>query len=270
MTRVTASIVSTGEGDRLASCLRSLAAQRFDGAIAVVVVDNAGDDDVAAVAVRAYPGARVLRRDVRHGFAENHNLAQQAVPGDVALVLNPDVILEPACVAALVDGLERHPRAGMVAPLLVYPSGVVQPSARRFPGVWGSIVRRTPLRALPGLGAVASGHHLDAPDGERPVDWALGACVAARGIAWRTIGGFDPGYRPLYVEDIDIAWRMWRVGWQVWQIPAARAVHEHQAVTDKHFWNRRTVWHARGMARFLWKHPELLVGGRPVRRGAPA
>lgn len=266
MTRVTVSIVSTREADRLAPCLRSVGAQRVDAAVTVVVVDNGGGDDTAAVAAREYPGSRVLRVPARRGFSENHNAAQAAVPGDVAVVLNPDVVLEPDCLAALLAGLARHPRAGLVAPLLIYPSGAVQPSARRFPRPLATVVRRTPLRGIGALQRFATAHHFGPPSADRAVDWVLGACLCARGDAWRDVGGLDPAYRPLYVEDIDLGWRLWRRGWEVWQIPAARAVHEHQAATDRAFWDRRTLWHFRGIARFVRRHPRILLSGTPPAR----
>lgn len=95
------------------------------------------------------------------------------------------------------------------------------------------------------------------------MDWLLGACLLVRTRTWRGLGGFDPNFRPLYVEDIDLAWRMWEAGWEVWQSPSAEAIHEHQAATDKRFFDRRTLWHARGMLRFVGKHPGILIGSRP-------
>jgi GT2 family glycosyltransferase len=152
-----------------------------------------------------------------------------------------------------------------VGPLLRYPGGKVQPSARRFPRLLGTLVRRTPLRRIVGDRIHRSGHYMPPPNEDRTVDWLLGACLMARGEAWNAIGGFDPGYRPLYVEDVDVSWRMWRAGWEVWQTPHAEAEHEHQAATDKTFFHRRTLWHARGMLRFVRKHPRILISGeRPA------
>lgn len=265
MIRVTASVVSTGEADRVGACLASLAAQRFDGKLSVVVVQNGVDDGTASVAARAFPGAVVVAQRVRRGFAENQNLGLAAVPFDYGIVLNPDVVLEPDCVAEMVAAMERHPRAGMIAPLLVFPSGAAQPSARRFPTPGATLVRRTPLRRIVGDGVARSRHYLPPPADDRIVDWALGACLCVREAAWLRIGGFDPGFRPLYVEDIDLAWRMWEAGWEVWQTPRARAMHEHQAVTDTVFFDRRTLWHLRGVVRFLHKHPRVLGRGAPRR-----
>lgn len=265
MTRVGVSIVSTNESDRLGACLASLRAQRFDGSLVVAVVVNGPDDRTEAIARDAFPDVTLIRRAQPFGFAENHNAGLAALEFDFGLVLNPDVVLEPTCIGELVAAMARHDRAGMIAPLLSYPSGALQPSARRFPRVGGTIIRRTPLRALFGDRVARSAHFLPPPSEDRMVDWALGACLFVRADAWNELGGFDAEFRPLYVEDIDIAWRMWKAGREVWQAPLARAVHEHQAATDKNFFDRRTLWHMHGMWRFVRKHPQILFASRNAR-----
>jgi len=72
------------------------------------------------------------------------------------------------------------------------------------------------------------------------------------------IGGWDAGYRH-YVEDIDLCYRAMRAGWERWYVPAAVVTHDYAAVIDKRFLSRHTLWHARGMARFVRKHPERLL-----------
>ena len=263
--RVAVSVVSTGERDRVERCLRSIVQQEFDGCISIAVVVNGPDDGTAALTGAISPNARILMRSTPHGFAENHNAALAAQDFDFGLILNPDVVLERDCIQQLAHAMQRHERAGLMVPLLSYPSGEPQPSARRFPGLAGTVLRRTPLRSLVPGGVTRTAHFLPPPAEDRAIDWALGACLFARAKAWNAIGGFDPGFRPLYVEDVDVAWRMWEAGWEVWQTPAARAVHEHQAATDKAFFDRRTLWHAHGMLRFVRKHPRILVSRRSGR-----
>ena len=62
-----------------------------------------------------------------------------------------------------------------------------------------------------------------------------------------------------YGEDIDLCYRAWRAGWSCWYVPAAVVEHEHQAVTDHRLLTRRTLWHWRGILRFVRKHPERLI-----------
>lgn len=262
MTRVTVSVISTGESARLVPCLESLVAQRFDGTLSVVVVQNGVDDGGDALARQIMPDVRVVRNAERRGFAENHNAALRSVACDFGLILNPDVVLAPDCIREFMEAMKRHPRAAVVAPLLSFPSGDAQPSARRFPRVWGTVMRRTPLRRVFTKQVARSGHYLPPPTQDREIDWALGACLFVRDAAWHALGGFDAKFSPLYVEDLDLAWRVWRAGWELWQTPRARALHEHQAATDKIFFDRRTLWHMRGMLRFIRKHPRILVSGR--------
>lgn len=268
MIRATVSVVSTGERAKLRPCLLSLSQQTISAHMAVTLVCNGGDDGSGALARELLPTATVLVRDGRHGFAENHNYALARGAGH-RVVLNPDVVLDERCVEVLADFLDAHADCGVVGPLMTYPSGEPQPSARRFPAPRGTLLRRTPLRALFPRATYGGGHFLAAPTAARTVDWVLGACVAIGAAAWDAIGGLDPGFRPLYVEDVDLCWRVWEAGWSVWQTPEARAVHEHQAATDKLFWDRRTLWHARGMLHFVRRHPAVLLGRGPRRRTEP-
>ena len=61
------------------------------------------------------------------------------------------------------------------------------------------------------------------------------------------LGGLDEGYH-LYGEDIDLAYRAREAGWERWYVPGAVVVHHHQAVTDRSFFTRRTLWHWRSIA----------------------
>ncbi len=265
MTRVSVSVISTGEGDKLASCLESIARQSVDAQVTVVIVDNGSSERISAEALPPELDCVLIRNDERRSFAENHNAALAAREFDFGVILNPDVIVERDCIEQLMSAAARHPRAAMIAPLLRFPSGEPQPSARRFPRLAGTIMRRTPLRRVFETAVARSAHYLPPPHGDREIDWALGACLLLRADAWRALGGFDESFAPLYVEDVDIAWRAWASGWEVWQTSRACALHEHQAVTDKTFFDRRTVWHARNMLRFVTKHPSILLSAERPR-----
>ena len=260
---VTASIVSTGEADRLRPCLEALEGQDLGTSLRVVVVCNSPGDGSAELVRKAFPAATVVEQPERRGFAENHNTGLAAWPSRFGLILNPDVLLGPGCLLQLLIAAEADPRCGLVVPALVYPSGAPQPSARRFPTPLGTLLRRTPLRRILPPDRFAARHYFPAATEDRQIDWALGACWLVRRTAWDEVGGFDEGFRPLYVEDIDLAWRLRQAGWTVRQAAAAVARHEHQAATDGAFLTERTLWHARGMARFVRRHPTVLAGYRP-------
>jgi GT2 family glycosyltransferase len=121
-------------------------------------------------------------------------------------------------------------------------------------------VRRTPLRRLrPPLERQREHYHLgDEPDGPVPADWLLGGFMLPRRSMLEELGGLDAGFR-LYGEDIDLAYRAAKAGWERWYVPAAVVRHEWKRETDARFLTRRTLWHWRGIARFVRKHPETLA-----------
>ena len=83
----------------------------------------------------------------------------------------------------------------------------------------------------------------------------LGGFLMLRRSMLAELGGFDEGFR-LYGEDIDLQYRAMLAGWERWYVPAAVVSHEHKAETDTRWLTRRTLWHWRGIARFVRKHPE--------------
>jgi N-acetylglucosaminyl-diphospho-decaprenol L-rhamnosyltransferase len=212
---------------------------------------------VANLPALELPGVRVLENDRPAGFAANTNRGIAETTAPFVVVCNPDTEAGPDALAVLRHFAEQHPRAGIVAPELRYPDGEWQPSRRRFPTVSGTIVRRTPLRRV--LGGTQRAHYgLD----ERPTDpvqadWLLGAFLLLRREMLDELGGFDEGFR-LYGEDIDLAYRAAKSGWERWYVPAAKVTHVHQAETDKRLLTRQTLWHWRSIARFVRKHPERL------------
>src|SRR5205085_1114006 len=64
------------------------------------------------------------------------------------------------------------------------------------------------------------------------VDWISGACFLARRQVYRAVGGFDESYF-MYVEDVDLCWRLGRQGWKVGYDPAGRVVHRGGVSTDQ-------------------------------------
>ena len=211
---------------------------------------------IANIPGSAPAGIEALENEHPVGYAANLNRGLACTRGDAILAANPDAVPEPGAVAALRNFMQAHPRCGVAGPRMVYPDGRPQPSRRRFPTVTGTVVRRTPLRKLL---RQRRHYHLDEPQPTEPVqcDWMLGGFLLLRRSMLEELGGFDEGFR-LYGEDIDLQYRAMRAGWERWYVPAAVVRHAHQAVTDRRLLTRRTLWHWRGILRFVRKHPERL------------
>ncbi len=249
---ISAIVVSHGHREELAESLPALAPQVDE----IVLISN-----VPGSLPYSAHGARVIENPRPLSYAANLNRGIAETTGELVLVNNPDAVPEPGAVAALFAFMDDHPRCGIAGPRLVDPDGSWQHSRRRFPTVTGTLVRRTPLRRVfPPLERQRAHYNLD----ERPAepveaDWMLGGSLLLRREMLEEIGGYDAGYR-MYGEEIDLCYRAAKAGWERWYVPGAVVRHRWDALTDRRFLTRRTVWHWRSVLRFVRKHPERLLG----------
>jgi N-acetylglucosaminyl-diphospho-decaprenol L-rhamnosyltransferase len=248
---ISAIVVSHGHRAELAESLPALAPQADE---VVVIANVPGSEPTDA------HGARVIENPRALSYAANLNRGIAETRGELVLVNNPDAVPEPGAVATLAGFMTAHARAGIAGPQLRDPDGSWQPSRRRFPTVAGTLVRRTPLRrAFPPLERQRAHYNLD----ERPsqpveADWMLGGSLLLRREMLDELGGYDAGFR-MYGEEIDLAYRAAKAGWERWYVPAAIVRHRWDALTDERFLTRRTLWHWRSVLRFVRKHPERLL-----------
>ncbi|MDX6468934.1 MAG: hypothetical protein QOF75_737, partial [Gaiellaceae bacterium] len=247
--KVSAVVISHGHAGELAVSLPALAPQVDE---LLVVANIAG-----SLPLDLPDGTRTLVNERPLSFAANANLGAAHTEHDLVLIANPDAVAEPGSVDILRTFMEQHPSAGVAGPRLLYSDGTWQPSRRSFPTVGATLVRRTPLRLLFDPQRWQRRHYLldDRPDEPAPTDTMLGAFLLLRREMLDEIGGWDAGFRH-YGEDIDMQYRAARAGWERWYVPAAVVRHEYAAVIDRRFLTRHTLWHFRGMLRFVRKHPE--------------
>jgi N-acetylglucosaminyl-diphospho-decaprenol L-rhamnosyltransferase len=205
------------------------------------------------------PAARLIVNERPAGFGANVNRGVAETQSEFVVIANPDTEPGPDAVAVLVDFASAGSHRGIVGPQLRYPDGRWQPSRRRFPTVTGTLVRRTPLRYLARPFERQRDHYLldERPTEPVPADWMLAAFLLLRREMFDELGGFDEGFR-LYGEDIELCYRAAKAGWERWYVPAAVVTHSYAAEIDRRLLTRRTLWHWRGIARFVRKHPERL------------
>ena len=234
-------IVNFRTGRMVVECLGSLENQfaELRGG-RVIVVDNAsGDDSVAVIATaidaRGWSAwAEVIALPRNGGFAYGNNRAIERVrefdPAFGSIVcLNPDALVRPGALAALLDQLEAENTAGIVGASIEDEHGVRQRTAHAFP----SPLRELDAAAQLGVLSRLMGSNPPAardPDSPRPCDWVSGACFAVRRQVFDSIGLLDEGYF-LYFEEIDFCLRAKRAGWSCWTVPTARIVHFEGAST---------------------------------------
>ena len=251
---VSVCIVSWNVAGDLRACLVSIRAQQTPPSFEVIVADNASSDDSVRMRQEEYPEVRLILNADNLGFAKATNQTLRAAQGRYLMMLNPDTVLQPDCLAKLVAVAETHPEAGIVAPRLVYPDGSLQFSCRRFPTIAAAIYRNTVFgRLFPRAQAASEYIMRDCDhDTEHDVDWASGACLLIRREAYVQVGELDEGF-VWGSEDVDYCFRMHRAGWSVLYSPVTDVIHAVGRSTDQAVVPTIVRTH-RGMYRLYAKH----------------
>ena len=261
--RWAAVVVNYEAGAHLAACVRSLLADDSAGVPELVVVDNGSLDGSTASLLREVPHVDVVRPGVNVGYAAAANRGIAATTAPVVAVCNPDTEVRHGAAAAILARFEAEPDLAAVGPAVRNPDGSRYPSARTVPSL-GDAVRHGVLGLVrPDNPATRRYRQLDVDPGvARDVDWVSGAAVWLRRRALEAVGGWDEGYF-MYVEDVDLCWRLRRIGWRVAYEPAAEVLHVQGVSADRHPY-RMIVEHHRSLLRFAskrWRGAERLLLG---------
>ena len=246
---VPAVIVNYNSGSHLLECVRSL---RADGVTSIVVVDNDSYDGSLEALESADADVTVVRAGENLGFGTGVNRGAATVDAEFILVMNPDTVVEPGMVKALVAALDADPHVGIVGPLIETLEGEVYPSARTFPTMADAVGHAFLGLIRPDNRFTRRYRMLDWDHAAvRRVDWVSGACMLVRQTCFRGLGGFDESFF-MYLEDVDLCWRARRAGWEVAYEPAARVVHVQGVSADLHPY-RMIAAHHRSLLRFWWR-----------------
>ena len=246
-------IVSYRSRELLRACLGALRANPSSVPMSIVVVDNDSRDGTDRMVTREYPDVNLVASPENLGFAAATNLGARRGNATYLLALNPDTAVTEGALDKVLAVLEAHQEVAVVGPRLLRPDLSLDHAARRsFP---------TPLSALGhfsclGRRAGATGRlaAYRAPEvASGPVDAVNGAFMLMRRSAFEDAGGFDEGYW-MYMEDLDLSYRLAQDGWLSWYEPAAIVRHVKGGTVGGPR-PARLNWHFhRGMGRFYRQH----------------
>lgn len=243
--RVGVVIVNHNTRDDLMECLGTLPEA---GADEVVVVDCGSVDGSARAVREAHPEVTVLEL-ANVGYGQGANAGMRATSAPFVAVANADTRFRPGSLTVLADALAGAPDVAAAGPQVRYPDGRRQASARTFP-----TLGQAAAHALLGLWwphnpwtRAYRQSDLD-PDTARDVDWLSGCALLLRREAFDQVGGFDPGYW-MYVEDVDLGYRLRQAGWRVRFEPKACVEHEVGASAGQKR-SQMVIAHARSLDRF--------------------
>ena len=192
--------------EEIVACLDAVQAQRYEGRVETIVVDDASTDATASVVAGRADGERVrlIRSESRRGPSASRNLGATSARGEILAFVDSDCAPDPRWIDLLA--------AELSAPGTVAAGGEVKqwPQER-----W---LQRYEAACSPLTKGVEPGRVVPGTD----LDFLPSCNLAVRKDAFVSIGGFDPTMR--FGEDVDLVWRLCRIG-EVRYRPEARVSH---------------------------------------------
>jgi N-acetylglucosaminyl-diphospho-decaprenol L-rhamnosyltransferase len=266
--------VSYGSFDVLTGFLDSVDAASSRPTM-VVVADNVPEGDARVAELSQRAGATYLPLGRNLGYGGAINAAVETLPPSVEwiLVSNPDVSLGAGSLDALIATGDSDARIGSVGPVVLTAEGEVYPSARSVPSLRTGVGHALFVNLwVDNPWTRAYRNDTETTVERRDAGWLSGSCVLVRRSAFTELDGFDTGFF-MYFEDVDLGYRLGKLGYRNVYEPAARVVHTgaHSTTSDSgrminaHHDSARRFLNKKYAAWWLWPIRITLTIGLRVR-----
>tara|TARA_B100000809_G_scaffold111195_1_gene109811 strand:- start:29754 stop:30827 length:1074 start_codon:yes stop_codon:yes gene_type:complete len=187
----------------------------------IIVVDNASSDNSCELLEKNFSDTVLISNKDNVGFSKANNQGVKIAKGEFILILNPDTVVGEKTFLNLLDFSKNISNIGAVGVQLIDGSGTFLPESKR-----GIPTFKASLNKLLG-GDNEKGtyyaNHID-QDGTGEVDILVGAFMFLKRDVYLEVGGFDEDYF-MYGEDIDLSYKLLKLGYQNYYLGSSKAVH---------------------------------------------
>ena len=221
-------IISYNAKQKLLACLASVS-RCLPVGCEIIVVDNASSEGNTDAVEGSFRNVTLIRSGENLGFAAGCNRGARDANGAFLVFLNPDTLVEPGWLEALVAPFESYDAVGLATAkiLMMYQRDQIN--------ACGCNLHLTGINLCRGLGRPRESY-AEAGD----VSVISGAAFAIRRELFAKLGGFDEDMF-LYGEDADLSWRARLSGWRTLYTPDSIVFHDYEVriAPLRMFWNER-------------------------------
>ena len=187
----------------------------------IIVADNNSEDDSIRVMREKFAELLFIRLEKNYGFAEGYNKALRMVEAEYYILLNSDVEVTENWLTPLIDYMDSHPDTAACQPKL---SSYNNPELFEYAGASGGYMDKWGYLYCRGriMNSVERDH--GQYDDTVPVFWATGAALMIRSEDYWKVGGLDARFFA-HMEEIDLCWRLGRIGRKIVCVPASKVFH---------------------------------------------
>ncbi len=249
-------VVNYKTKDLLRDCLTSILKDNSKVSVEVIVVDNASMDGSVEAIRKEFPWVKCIENTINSGFAAANNQVIKLSKAPIIIFLNPDTIILPGMLDNVKKAFDSNSDVSALGIRLLNPNHSIQPSWGSFSSAWTEFFFQFFLFKLfpppfP-VGKQVHPRQIRAYQYAHPVDWVSGACLAVRRSVLEKTGGFDE-HIFMYGDDMDLCWRIWHAGFQVWYWPEAEVIHFDKSASKRNY-ERWITNYTQGLLYFVNKY----------------
>lgn len=245
-------IVSWNVRQLLQANLQRIFSLTSDVSFEVVVIDNGSSDGSAHMVRDEFPQVKLIQNDWDAGFSFACNQGLRVTSGEICVLLNPDMLLEPGVLERTYHELTTDKTIGVLGVKLLTGDGKALQSVRRFPDLGSQLAIVLKLaRFFPKLVDRYMANDLDYGISQ-DVDQVRGSYFAFRRELLASIGFLDEGYH-LWFEEVDFCKRAQNAGLRI-RYDASVSCHDFVGkgfAKMKH--GEKQIIFTASMQRYFWK-----------------
>jgi GT2 family glycosyltransferase len=187
----------------------------------VFVVDNYSTDDSVGFLKQSYPEIGVIEFEVNYGFARGYALSLPKIHSDYYVLLNSDVEVSQDWLEPLVKLLDENPQIAAAMPKIL---SYERKEYFEYAGAAGGFIDKFGYPFCQGRILAEVEKDYGQYNTPREIFWASGACMFLRTSAYSKTGGLDGDFFA-HMEEIDLCWRLKRLGYQIYYCPESVIYH---------------------------------------------
>lgn len=188
----------------------------------VVVADNGStDSSLEFLRTQFCDSIEIVELERNYGFAGGYNRALKSVDAKYFVLLNSDVDVPANWLLPIFELLDSDPNIAAVQPKIL---SFGRPSHFEYAGASGGFLDSLGYPFCRGRLITECEADTGQYDDSREIFWASGAAFAVRADLFFAAGGFDDLFFA-HMEEIDLCWRLRRMGYSIRVCPASTVFH---------------------------------------------
>jgi GT2 family glycosyltransferase len=197
----------------------------------VIVIDNASTDESVGFLNQTYPELPIIQLMENFGYAGGYNWGLEQLKGkfEYYILLNSDVEVTPSWDQDLISWMRQNQNYAALQPKIL---SYQDQSKFDYSGAGGGFLDQFGYPYCRGRIWDTIEQDNGQYDDAIQVDWASGACMVVKSIDFHEFNGFDTHFFA-HMEEIDLCWRMRRMGKKIGYLGQVSVYHLGGATLDR-------------------------------------